>query len=90
MNNDIYIKVQKDSPISIAGTYISDLPSGDSLNIITTDQNDVPIVPISGTVSGGVATVVLPDEVMEIYVNGNLDQTITFAPFSNEIINIIN
>lgn len=76
------------SPISIAGTYISDLPSGDSLNIITTDENDVPIVPISGTVSGGVATLVLPDEVMEIYVDGVLDQTITFAPFSNQIINI--
>ncbi len=77
-----------DSEISVAGVVVGSLPSGQPLNIITTDQYDVPIVPISATVSGGVATVVMPDEVMEIYINGNLDQTITFAPFSNQIINI--
>lgn len=77
------------SPISIAGTYINDLPSGDSLNIITTDQNDVPITPISGTVSGGVATVILPDEVYNIYFDNFLNETFTAPAMSDLTINII-
>lgn len=76
------------SPISIAGTYISDLPSGDSLNIITTDQNGLPITPISGTVSGGVATVVLSDEVYNIYVDGILNTTFTAQAMEDLTINI--
>lgn len=56
---ELYIKAVKypNSPISIDGIYKNDLTSGDSLNIKTVDQNDNPIIPISGTVSGGVATV---------------------------------
>ena len=45
------------SPISIDGIYIDDLPNTDPLDIKVVDQNDNPITPISGTVSGGVATV---------------------------------
>src|SRR5690606_30123525 len=37
--------------------YKADLPSGGALNILIEDQNGSPITPISGTVSGGVATV---------------------------------
>ncbi len=76
------------SAISVDGVYKGDLPSGDPLNILIEDQDSNPITPISGTVSSGVATIVLPDETYNIYVNGVLNTTFTAQAMEDLTINI--
>lgn len=47
--------------IFMNGTFLDFVNAPSDLNVVVTDQNDVPIVPISGTVSGGVATFKVTD-----------------------------